>query len=247
MLTGLTWKSSNTNIATVAEDGEVTFKAGGTVTITATCEGVSASVTFVIANPAATVSTKLGKFDSGFTATVNATDTAYVYDTIVVTDVQPTGAEITYSVDKTELIGLSATKGASSEITVKANQSGTAKISVKVAGLTVQTITLTVKPVATIGVAVGETGDTYSDGTLSVAKSDSAKTFTITTTVVAPVGGVVSYAVADGATTGEGGVTVDGSGKITVTASAMAGTATINVMVNGYVVDTITVTVKAGA
>lgn len=247
VLTGLTWKSSNTNIATVAEDGEVTFKAGGTVTITATCEGVSASVTFVIANPAATVSTKLGKFDSGFTATVNATDTAYVYDTIVVTDVQPTGAEITYSVDKTELIGLSATKGASSEITVKANQSGTAKISVKVAGLTVQTITLTVKPVATIGVAVGETGDTYSDGTLSVAKSDSAKTFTITTTVVAPVGGVVSYAVADGATTGEGGVTVDGSGKITVTASAMAGTATINVMVNGYVVDTITVTVKAGA
>ena len=243
-LTGLTWKSSNTNIATVTEDGGVvTFKAGGTVTITATCEGVSASVTFVIANPAATVSTKLGKFVSGFTATTDAVASDTVFDTIQVTNVQPTGAEITYSVDKTELIGLSATKGASSEITVKAKQSGTAKISVKVAGLTVQTITLTVKPVATIDVDGGEPGDTYSNGVLSVAKSDSAKTFTITTTVVAPVGEVTYTKVPSGAES----ISVD-KGVITVSGDAKHGdTAVIEVKVGDILVDTIAVTVTPGA
>lgn len=142
-LTGLTWKSSNNDIATV-EEGEVTFKAGGTVTITATCEGVSAAVTIIVSNPSATVSTTGGKFVSGFTATTGAVASDTVFDTIQVTNVQPTGAEITYSVDNDGLIWLSSEKGASSTITIKANQSGTAKISVKVAGLTVQTITLTV-------------------------------------------------------------------------------------------------------
>ena len=145
-LTGLIWKSSNTNIATVA-DGVVTFKAGGTVTITATCEGVSAAVTIIVSNPSAKVSTTEGKFVSGFTATTDAVASNTVFDTIVVTDVQPTGAEITYSVDKPELIELSSEEGASSTITIKPGH-GTATITVKVAGLTVQTITLTVTETA---------------------------------------------------------------------------------------------------
>ena len=237
-LDGLTWSTSNSNIATVA-DGVVTFKAGGTVTITATCEGVSASVTFVIANPAATVSTANNKFGSGFTATTNAVASDTVFDTIQVTNVQPTGAEITYSVDKNNLIALSAAEGASSEITVKANQSGMAKISVKVAGLTVQTITLTVEPVATIGVDVGETGATYADGTLAVTASAEAQMFTITGGDSA-IGGTVTYTVASGTS-----AVVSDEGVITVAAEAAAGDTVIEVKVGGIVVDTITVSVTA--
>lgn len=242
-LTGLTWKSSNTNIATVA-DGVVTFKAGGTVTITATCEGVSAAVTLIVSNPSATVSTaEQGKFGSGFTATVDAQAEAYVYDTIVVTDVQPTGAAVTYSVDKPDMITLGSEEGASSTITINPGYSGTAKISVKVAGLTVQTITLTVKPVATIGVDGGEPGDTYSYGVLSVAKSDSAKTFTITGGDSAR-GGEVTYTKVPG---GAESISVD-KGVITVSGDAKLGdTAVIEVKVGGILVDTITVTVMAGA
>lgn len=243
-LTGLTWKSSNNNIATVA-DGVVTFKAGGTVTITATCEGVSAAVTIIVSNPSATVSTEQGKFGSGFTATTDAVASDTVFDTIQVTNVQPTGAEITYSVDKTELIGLSATKGALSEITVKAKQSGTAKISVKVAGLTVQTITLTVEPVATIGVDVGETGDTYSNGVLYVAASGSEKTFTITGGDSA-LGGEVTYTKVLG---GAESILLNAdAGVITVSGEAENGdTAVIQVKVGDILVKTIAVTVKAGA
>lgn len=241
-LTGLTWKSSNTNIATVA-DGVVTFKAGGTVTITATCEGVSAAVTLIVSNPSATVSTEQGKFGSGFTATVNATDTAYVYDTIEVTDVQPTGAAVTYSVNKTDMITLGSAEGASSTITINPGYSGTATITVKVAGLTVQTITLTVNPVATIGVDVGETGDTYSDGVLSVAASGSEKTFTITGGDSA-LGGAVTYTKVSG---GAESISVN-AGVITVSDTAVPeDTAEIEVKVGGILVETITVTVTAGA
>lgn len=242
-LTGLTWSSSNTNIATVA-NGVVTFKAGGTVTITATCEGVSAAVTIIVSNPSATVSTaEQGEFGSGFTATVDAQAAAYVYDTIEVTDVQPTGAAVTYSVDKTDMITLGSVEGASSTITINPGYSGTAKISVKVAGLTVQTITLTVNPVATIGVDVGETGDTYSYGVLSVAASGSEKTFTITGGASA-LGGEVTYTKVPG---GAESISLNAAeGVITVSGDAKLGeTAVIEVKVGDILVETIAVTVTA--
>lgn len=242
-LSAVTWTSSNTKVATVS-GGTVTIVAAGTATITATSDGVSQSVIVNVSNPTATVDYDMDKFDKDYAATVYATGAAQEYDTITVTGTAPSDGTVTFT--KSGDVDIDTSVAKECKITIKASAAaGAAKVNVEVNGITVRTFTLNiVAPTATVTIDDEAAYDSETK-TLTVT-AGTQQTFTIETTEVAPVDGVVSYAVADGATTGDGGVTVgDSSGEITVTESAVAGTAKINVMVNGYVVETIIVTVTA--
>lgn len=240
----VTWSTSDEDVASLSttsgETTVVTVEAAGTVTITATCDGITASVLLSISDPSATVTTEKQMFGTGFATTVYATaEDDEDFDTIKVANVLPAGAKITYSVDNDDLIALSATEGASSTITIKAGAVGTATITVAVNGVSVQTITLTVvKPTAEAAIA----NDAFDEetGTLAVTATASAQTFQINVTGKTLETGSVDYVVA-----GNDDVSVDKNGKITVAANAATGTHKIDIRVNGIVVDTITVSVTA--
>ena len=91
----ITWGSSNTNIATVASNGQVTIKAAGSCTISATTTNTSnctysttaASYTLTVAKAAMTSCTPTAKSGLNYNGSAQ----------VLVTDCTPTGGDIQYS------------------------------------------------------------------------------------------------------------------------------------------------------
>ena len=240
----VTWTTSNEKIASLSATSggttEVTVKAAGTVTITASCDGITASVLLSISNPSATVTTEKQMFGTGFATTVYATaEDREDFDKIVVSNVLPADGKVTYTSSRPA----TATVDTNGTITVVggAGAVGKTTITVAVNGVSVQTITLTVvKPTAEAAI----NGDAFDEetGTLAVTATDEAQTFQINVTGTVPAAGTVSFELADGAAAS---ITLAGD-TLTVAATAAAGdSAEVNVIVNGIVVDTIKVSVTA--
>lgn len=236
------WTTSNEKIATISakegETTEVTVKAAGTVTITATCDGITASVLLSISNPSATVTTEKQMFGTGFATTVYATaEGVDAFDKIVVSNVLPADGAVTYVSNRTA----TATVDTDGTINVVGGTEaeGTATITVRVNGVSVQTITLTVEKPAAEATIDNAAFNAETD-TLAVTSSAEVQTFQIDVAGKAPETGTVDYVTPEGTT-----VSVDATGKITVAANAAAGTHKIDIRVDGIVVDTITVSVTA--
>lgn len=240
--TAVTWTTSNEKIASLSatsgETTEVTVKAAGTVTITASCDGITTSVLLSISNPSATVTTEKQMFGTGFATTVYASaEVIEDFDTIQVANVLPADGKVTYKSSKEAV----ATVDENGKISVMGGVSAvdTTTITVAVNGVSVQTITLTVeKPAAEA--TIDNAAFNVETGTLAVTSTAEAQTFQIDVTGKVPEDGAVDYTMPDGTA-----VSVDATGKITVAADAETGTHEIEIRVNGIVVDTITVSVTA--
>lgn len=120
----VSWKSSNTKVASVSSKGVVTAKAAGTATITASLKGKTASYKVTVKNPSLKLAKTSATIKKGATTTIKATAT-------------PSG-KITYT-SSNKKVATVTTKGV-----VKGVAKGTAKITVACNGVK-KTFTVKVK------------------------------------------------------------------------------------------------------
>ena len=203
----VTYKSSNTNVATVDANGKVTAKAAGSATITATStdgSNKSATCKVTVTNPVKVTKITLNKTSlsiyKGYTYSLKAT----------VTPTNATNAKVTYKSSNTNV----ATVDANGKITAKAT--GTATITATAADGSgkIATCKITVKnPVKVTGVKLNKT-----KATLKVKS-----TLQLTATI-APSNATNKNVTYKSSNTNI--ATVDSTGKVTAKA---AGTVTITV------------------
>ena len=210
-----TWKSDNEGVATVDNYGNVTAKAAGTATITATADGKSASCKVTVKGqetvPVASVELNQTTLElkAGNTATLTAT----------VKPENATSKEVTWTSDKPEI---AAVDGG----TVTAKAEGTATITAKAGEKTATcTVTVTKADVAVESVTLNQSSLELKAGdnaTLTATVSpESATDKTVTWTSDKP-----EIAAVDG-----GKVTAKAEGTATITAKAGDKTATCTVTV----------------
>ena len=211
----VTWKSDNEGVATVDNEGNVTAKAAGTATITATADGKSASCKVTVKGqetvPVASVELNQTTLElkAGNTATLTAT----------VKPENATSKEVTWTSDKPEI---AAVDGG----TVTAKAEGTATITAKAGEKTATcTVTVTKADVAVESVTLNQSSLELKAGdnaTLTATVSpESATDKTVTWTSDKP-----EIAAVDG-----GKVTAKAEGTATITAKAGDKTATCTVTV----------------
>ncbi len=139
----VTWKSSDSKIASVSAAGVVTAKSAGTVTITATANGVAATCKVTVKKPSLTLTKTSGTIAVNKTVTVKATATP--------------GGTITYKTSNKKVATVSAKgvvkgiKAGKATITVTCNGvSKTYKVTVKKQTLTLAKTSGTVKVKKTV-------------------------------------------------------------------------------------------------
>ena len=210
-----TWKSDNEGVAVVDNEGNVTAKAAGTATITATADGKSASCKVTVKGqetvPVASVELNQTTLElkAGNTATLTAT----------VKPENATSKEVTWTSDKPEIAAVDGGK-----VTAKAE--GTATITAKAGEKTATcTVTVTKADVAVESVTLNQSSLELKAGnntTLTATVSpESATDKTVTWTSDKP-----EIAAVDG-----GKVTAKAEGTATITAKAGDKTATCTVTV----------------
>lgn len=144
---GVTWKSSNTKIATVNSKGKVTGKSKGTATITATAKGAkSAQAKVTIKAPIAAKSIKLNKksatLNKGKSLTLTAT----------ISPKNTTNKTVTWKSSNTKV----ATVNSKGKVTAKG--AGTAKITAKTSNGKTATATITVPYVKNLSAGTWKAG-----------------------------------------------------------------------------------------
>ena len=196
-----TWKSDNEGVAVVDNEGNVTAKAAGTATITATADGKSASCKVTVKGqetvPVASVELNQTTLElkAGNTATLTAT----------VKPENATSKEVTWTSDKPEIAAVDGGK-----VTAKAE--GTATITAKAGEKTATcTVTVTKADVAVESV-------TLNQSSLELKAGDNA-TLTATVSPESATDKTVTWS-----SDKEAVATVDNNGKVTAKAE---GTATI--------------------
>jgi uncharacterized protein YjdB len=223
VLTGrtITWNSSNPVVATVNSSGLVTSQSLGSVTVTATCETVSANVTVQVTPvPVATVSIS----PQGMTLVDNTQGQLLVTARDSANNILSLqGRNVVWTSDNQPVATVSA------QGVVTASNPGTANVQVSVDGVASQSVTITVTPVPVATVSISPANLTLTapaQGQLTATARDVANNilslqgrtivWTSSNTAVAQVSstGVVT-AVAAG--TAQIVVTVDGVASIPVT------------------------------
>ncbi len=227
----VTWSSSDPTIATVSSTGAVGAVAAGTITVTATSEGVTGVATLTVTRvPVATVSVALGSSSIAVGATTQATATARDAGGNVLTGRVVTWSSSNVGVARVSTSGVVTATGAGSA-TITANSEGQTGAA---------SVTVTQVPVATVGVSLGATSIVVGNTTQASAVTRDASGNLLTGRVVAwstsnasiasvSTGGVVTGVAAGTATitaTSEGKT---GSSTVTVTAVPPAPVATVTV------------------
>ncbi|MDR1833056.1 MAG: FIVAR domain-containing protein, partial [Propionibacteriaceae bacterium] len=126
----VTWKSSNTKVATVREDGQITAKKAGTATITATAKKGTVTKTSVASIKVTVVKKKSAKKVSKITATVPKTMNVgqTVYLDAKYTSAKATQVKIKYSTKEFSIVGvdkagrLTASKKGTDTLIIKAGK-----------------------------------------------------------------------------------------------------------------------------
>jgi uncharacterized protein YjdB len=204
---GATWSSSNTNIATVDANGNVTGKAAGTATIKVNVAGKTATYNVTVTGGVKATSVKLNATTKSALVGESFTLTATVAPT------NATNKNVTWTSSNTKV----ATVDAKGKVTLKAAGSATITATTADGSKKTATCKITVKaPVKATSVKLNVTTRTIYTGS----------TYTLTATV-APTNvtnNKVTYTSSNTAV-----ATVDANGKIT---AKKAGTATITVKTN---------------
>ena len=131
----VTWKSSNTKVATV-KNGKVTAKKAGKAKIIATANGITKTVTITVKNPVITVKDGKKKVTS---ISIKGKEAKKL---VVTTSPSKAGVKVTYANTASKKVVKLSTSG--SKLTVKALKKGTAKIKITSGGAT-KTVTVKVK------------------------------------------------------------------------------------------------------
>ncbi|PAU70291.1 glycogen debranching protein, partial [Bifidobacterium italicum] len=207
----VSWKSSNTSVATVSASGNVTAVAAGTATITATAGGKSASVTVkvtpeVVDIPVQSVAIS-GTGVSAGKATINVG--AGLNLNAVITPSNATDQNVTWISSDDSIITVSST-GA-----VRGIKAGMAVVMATVGGKSASVI-VTVKDAGPALQSIQIAGSGVANNKLTLAQSKTAQLSVKATPANAEIG-AVSWATSDTAV-----ATVDGNGKVTAKAEGMA-------------------------
>ncbi|WP_052122929.1 Ig-like domain-containing protein, partial [Bifidobacterium cuniculi] len=214
----VSWKSSNTSVATVDSNGKVTAKAKGTATITATAGDKSASVTVTV--NAAVVDIPVESITISGTGVadgmleMNAQTTMSL--TASVSPANATNQEVTWKSNNTNL----AVVDTNGQVTAKA--AGTVVITATAGGRS-DAIIVTIRQVVGLQ-SVTITGDGVKDNMLSMAAGKTAQLTAVLTPSNATVG-AVAWSSSNTAV-----ATVDGNGKVT---AKKAGSTAIAVYASG--------------
>ena len=245
----LIWDSSNTQYATVDQNGNVTAVAEGTTIITVKTSDGKVSDTCEVTVKAATVPVmgvtiydSTGQSEAGTTAEINAGES--ITFTAKVSPETATEQGVNWSVDETNsgVVTLNPTTG--NEVTVTAVKAGTATITATaVDGTDVKdSITVTVNPVEVASVSITKDGTVTSYETLN---KDATLQLTATVEPSNATNKAVTWSSSDEtvATVDKNGlVTAVGGGTATITATAGEQSAECQITVN---VPVIGVTIKA--
>ncbi len=238
-LTGhvVTWKSSSNQIATVTSAGAVTGVAPGRATITATCEGVNATVTVDVGVPVGSVSLAPATANLPVGLTLTLAPTVKDANGTVTTDrvIAWTSSAPAVATVSTTGVVIGVTAGTSTITATSEGKSGTASITVIVPPV----FTVTVQP-PTVTLVVGRTT------TLAAVNRDENGNVLIGRLVLWSVGDASIVTVS-----ASGVVTAVGAGTTTVTATSEGKSGTSIVTVTLVPVATVTIqpsnaTVAAG-
>ncbi|PLS26085.1 Bacterial Ig-like domain (group 2) [Bifidobacterium anseris] len=207
----VSWKSSNTSVATVSASGNVTAVAAGTATITATAGGKSASVTVkvtpeVVDIPVQSVAIS-GTGVAGGKATINVG--AGLNLNAVITPSNATDQNVTWISSDDSIATVSSTG------VVRGVKAGMAVIMATVGGKSASVI-VTVQDAGPALQSIQITGSGVANNKLTLAQSKTAQLSVKATPANAEIG-AVSWATSDTAV-----ATVDGNGKVTAKAEGMA-------------------------
>jgi len=132
----VTYKSSNTKVATVSSKGVVTAKKAGKVVISAKANGITKKVTITVKNPIITVKNGSKKVSSVSLKKAKSVKLS------VTTSPSKAGFKATYATSASKKIVKITTSG--SKVTVKGLKKGTAKVKITSGGAT-KTVKVTVK------------------------------------------------------------------------------------------------------
>ena len=132
----VTYKSSNTKVATVSSKGVVTAKKAGKVVISAKANGITKKVTITVKNPTITVKNGSKKVSSVSLKKAKSVKLS------VTTSPSKAGFKATYATSASKKIVKITTSG--SKVTVKGLKKGTAKVKITSGGAT-KTVKVTVK------------------------------------------------------------------------------------------------------
>ena len=205
----VTWKSSNTSVATVS-GGKITGKKAGTAKITATAGGKTATATVTVKTVAVTKVT-LNKTSANVNVGSSVTLTATVSPS------NATNKTVTWTTSDSKIATVSGGK-------VTGKKAGKVTITAKAGGKSAKA-TITVKTVAVTGISLNKTKATINKG--------ASMTLTATVSPSNATNKTVTWTTSDSkiATVSGGKVTGKKAGKVTITAKAGGKTATATITV----------------